>query len=45
MKALSVKSTARIQMIDITDSIQSLVREQGVRQESASFLSPTRRRR
>ncbi len=32
MKALSVKSTARIQMIDITDSIQSLVREQGVRQ-------------
>ncbi len=40
MKTLSIKSTARIQMIDITGSLQSLVREQGVRQGICTVFVP-----
>jgi secondary thiamine-phosphate synthase enzyme len=37
MKTLTVKTTARIQMIDITDPLQALVREQGI-QDGLCFV-------
>jgi len=37
MKTLTVKTTARVQMIDITDPLQAFVREQGV-QDGLCFV-------
>ncbi len=40
MKTLSIRSTGRIQMIDITASLQSLVREQGIREGICTVFVP-----
>ena len=40
MNTLSVRTTARTQMIDITGSLQSLVREQGIRQGICTVFVP-----
>ena len=40
MNTLSIRSTGRIQMIDITGSLQSLVREQGIREGICTVFVP-----